>query len=88
MKKIDDKDCNGAPNLIIEILSPSTGSKDLKDKKDVYEFAEVPEYWIVHPHDQTVVVYILNEQKKYVLDNIYASTDSINVHVFKDMAVD
>ena len=88
MSKIDDKGCNGAPDLIIEILSPSTGSRDLKDKKEVYEFAEVPEYWIVHPQDQTVIVYILNEQKKYVFDNIYASTDTIKVHIFDDLEID
>lgn len=88
LSKIDNKGCMGAPDLIIEILSPSTGSKDLKDKKEVYEFSEVPEYWIVHPQDQTVIVYILSEQKKYVIDNIYASKDTIKVHVFEDMIVD
>jgi Uma2 family endonuclease len=88
MSKIDDKGCDGAPNLIIEILSPSTGSKDLKDKKEVYEFAEVPEYWIVHPQDQTVVVYVLNDAKKYVLENIYASTDIIKVPSFPDLDID
>ena len=88
MSKIDDKGCDGAPDLIIEILSPSTGSRDLKDKKEVYEFAEVPEYWIVHPQDQTVVVYILNKQKKYVLENIYASTDIIKVSTFQDLDID
>ncbi len=88
LSKIDNKGCLGAPDLIIEILSPSTGSKDLKDKKEVYEFSEVPEYWIVHPQDQTVIVYILNEQKKYIIDNVYASKDVIKVHVFEDMIVD
>jgi Uma2 family endonuclease len=43
LAKIDSKGCFGAPDLVIEILSPSTGSKDLKEKKEVYEFAEVPE---------------------------------------------
>jgi Uma2 family endonuclease len=88
VKKIDDKGCVGAPDLIIEILSPSTGSKDVKDKKAVYEFAEVPEYWIVHPNDQTVIVYLLNEQKKYVVDNVYASIDSIKVSIFDDLEID
>jgi Uma2 family endonuclease len=88
LSKIDNKGCFGAPDLIIEILSPSTGSKDLKEKKEVYEFAEVPEYWVIHPQDETVAVYILSDQKKYVIDNIYASTDSIKSHVFKDLDVD
>ena len=88
VKKIDSKGCAGAPDLIIEILSPSTGSKDVKDKKAVYEFAEVPEYWIVHPNDQTVIVYILNQQKKYVIDNVYTSKDTIKVSVFDDLEID
>ncbi len=88
LTKVDDKGCFGAPDLVIEILSPSTGSKDLKEKKEVYEFAEVPEYWVIHPLDETVAVYILNDQKKYVIDNIYASIDSIKSHVFKDLDVD
>lgn len=86
--KIDNKGCSGAPDLIIEILSPSTGKKDVKDKKEVYEFAEVPEYWIVHPQDQTVIVYILNEQKKYVIDNFYTATDTIKVSIFNDLEID
>lgn len=88
LEKIDNKGCFGAPDLIIEILSPSTGSKDLKEKKEIYEFCEVPEYWIIHPLDETVAVYILNDQKKYVIDNIYASIDIIKSSVFKDLDVD
>ena len=88
LDKIDDRGCFGAPDLIIEILSPSTGSIDLKDKKDIYEFSEVTEYWIVHPHDQTVIVYVLNDQKKYVITGVYAANDTIQTHVFKDLSVD
>lgn len=88
MTKVDSKGCLGAPDLIIEILSPSTSNKDVKDKKAVYEFAEVPEYWIVHPQDQTVVVYLLNDHKKYVIDNLYTATDTIKVSVFDDLMID
>jgi Uma2 family endonuclease len=88
LNKIDDKGCLGAPDLIIEILSPSTGDKDLKDKKEIYEFAHVPEYWIVHPNDQTVIVYLLNDQKKYVIDNVYAFSDTIKASIFEDLFVD
>jgi Uma2 family endonuclease len=88
MEKIDDNGCSGTPDLIVEIVSPPMGGIDLKDKKEIYEFAEVPEYWIVHPNDQTVIVYILNDQKKYVIDNVYASTDIIKVSVFKDLEID
>lgn len=88
LSKLDDKGCLGAPDLIIEILSPSTGSKDMTDKKDIYEFSEVPEYWIVHPQDGTVVVYLLNEAKKYVVDGFYASNATIKVSVLPNVEID
>jgi Uma2 family endonuclease len=43
----------GAPDLVIEILSPSTGYYDLKHKKDIYQQIGVKEYWIVDPMDKT-----------------------------------
>ena len=55
--KIDDRGCIGAPDWIIEILSPHTSSKDLTEKFDVYEEAGVKEYWVVHPQEQTLLVY-------------------------------
>jgi Uma2 family endonuclease len=56
-EKLDDKGCRGAPDLIMEILSPSTASRDLQIKKDLYERHGVKEYWIVHPGDKIVIVY-------------------------------
>ena len=44
----------GAPDLVIEILSPSNKGYDKKDKKQVYEKYGVKEYWIVEPNDKTV----------------------------------
>jgi Uma2 family endonuclease len=63
--KIDEKGCLGAPDWIIEILSPHTSSKDLRQKFEVYEQSGVREYWVVHPAEQTVLVYILNSIGKY-----------------------
>ncbi|HEX5316486.1 MAG TPA: Uma2 family endonuclease [Candidatus Kapabacteria bacterium] len=54
----------GAPDLIIEILSPSTGYYDLKHKKDVYQQIGVQEYWIVDPMDKTVECF-LNSPRGY-----------------------
>ncbi len=60
-KHLIDKDgLYGAPDLIIEILSPSTAKYDLKDKNDVYEQYGVKEYWIVDPKDSSVKGYSLN----------------------------
>ena len=63
--KIDVRGCLGAPDWIIEILSSSTSSKDLHEKFDVYEEAGVKEYWVVHPQEQTLLIYTLNAIGKY-----------------------
>ena len=52
--KLDDRGCNGAPDLIIEISSPTTAKIDLTVKFDLYEKYGVKEYWIVHPVEKTV----------------------------------
>lgn len=76
--KIDERGCLGAPDWIVEILSMYTSAKDLNEKFDVYEEAGVKEYWVVHPQEQTVLVYVLDETGKYKgLLKPYVSTDSI-----------
>jgi Uma2 family endonuclease len=64
-EKIDERGCIGPPDWIIEILSKHTSAKDLRDKFQVYEDAGVKEYWVVHPQEQTVLVYLLNAKGKY-----------------------
>lgn len=54
--KLDDIGCKGAPDLIIEVLSPSTQCHDRLTKYNLYERAGVPEYWIVSPEERTVQV--------------------------------
>lgn len=60
----------GAPDLVVEILSPSTARNDRGYKKEKYEEYGVPEYWIVNPNDQSIEVYLLQEGR-YKLDNTY-----------------
>ncbi len=67
LSKLDDRGCHGAPDWIIEILSKSTAPKDLTEKFDLYQHAGVREYWIIHPHEQTVLAYVLNAQGTYQL---------------------
>lgn len=61
---------NGAPDLVVEVLSPSTAKNDKGYKKDVYEKSGVPEYWIVNPSEKSIEVYLL-ENSRYTLDNVY-----------------
>ncbi|GHV75366.1 hypothetical protein AGMMS49942_01870 [Spirochaetia bacterium] len=75
--KIDERGCNGAPDLIIEILSPSTSSRDRVLKFNLYLDAGVREYWIVDPETQSVQVHVL-EQGRYVTSvyGIYDPNDT------------
>jgi Uma2 family endonuclease len=59
LSKLDDRGCNGAPDLVVEILSPSTVKHDLLYKFNKYLEAGVREYWIVDPDEETLSAYIL-----------------------------
>lgn len=58
-EKLDKAGCRGAPDWLIEILSPSTAAKDQSLKRALYEKHGVREYWLAHPEDRTVAVYRL-----------------------------
>lgn len=60
----------GAPDLVVEVLSPSTAKNDKGYKKGVYETSGVPEYWIVDPSQKSIEANLL-QGGRYVLDNIY-----------------
>ena len=64
--KLDDRGCNGAPDLIIEILSPGNSRTEMRDKFDLYQEAGVLEYWIVSPIEKTIQRFKLNEQGIYI----------------------
>lgn len=57
--KLDDRGCIGAPDIVVEILSPGNNSKELKNKYEIYEESGVSEYWVVSPQDQTFALYRL-----------------------------
>lgn len=85
--KLDYRGCVGAPDLIVEILSPSTAAKDLKDKYILYEEAGVREYWIVHPQEGVVDVFLLDAHGKFQLDKMYTRDDTIKVCIFDDFSI-
>jgi Uma2 family endonuclease len=86
-EKIDEKGCIGPPDLIVEILSPSTSKKDVDDKFHIYEDAGVKEYWLVHPEEKTLTVFVL-AGGKYQFQKIHSEVDKVKVIIFDDFVVD
>lgn len=86
--KLDERGCLGAPDMIIEILSKHNSKHDVKTKYQLYERHKVQEYWIIHPYEQTVQVFLLNNEGKYQLAGMYAEDEKVKVNVLKDLYVD
>ena len=82
LSKLDDKGCLGAPDLIIEIISPKNVRRDVKEKFEVYQEYGVREYWIVNPEAEYVSVFVLDKSGKYQLKGMYAGDDKIPVNIF------
>jgi len=87
LDKIDRAGCTGPPDLIIEILSPSTSNKDLNDKYSIYEESGVKEYWIVMPNEKLIEVFHLHK-KKYQRIKTYTSDEKICPVVFPNLEID
>ena len=86
--KLDEKGCKGAPDLIIEIVSPSSASMDNIKKMELYEKNGVKEYWIVHPIYKIVTIYKITESGLYGKPEIYSEEDKIEVELLKGLTVD
>lgn len=75
--KIDERGCVGAPDLVVEILSPGNTKKEVKIKSALYEEAGIKEYWLVCPAEQNIIVFCLQQDGRYGGATIYASGDEI-----------
>lgn len=81
--KLTEKGCTGAPDWIIEIVSPSNPGHDYIHKLNLYADAGVREYWIVDPRTEKVIVYYL-EQSDFQMD-IYTFRDKIKARIYDDL---
>lgn len=82
--KLTDRGCSGAPDLIIEIVSPSSRKMDYSLKNTIYSQADVREYWIVDPVKERVTVYRYEED---AAPTIYTFTQPITVGIYKDLTI-
>jgi len=86
--KLDERGCLGAPELVVEILSPATVVNDVKHKFKLYARFGVEEYWLVHPEEAIVEVFRLSVYWHYELDRIYTREDVVKVGIFEDFSID
>ncbi|MGG4141707.1 Uma2 family endonuclease [Paenibacillus algorifonticola] len=84
--QISKRGCNGAPALIIEVLSPSTALKDFNEKFNLYQKFGVQEYWIADPGNRTVHVYALQDGS-YQVRHLFTEQEMVQSSVFKDLQV-
>lgn len=87
-QKLDERGCVGAPDLIIEILSPGNSRTEMKDKFELYEEAGVLEYWVVSPIERMVQVWKLNEQGKYIGLQPKVEGDLLTTPIIPNLEID
>jgi len=86
--KLDKLGCIGAPDIVVEILSPGNNKKELQNKYEVYEESGVKEYWIVSISDQTFFKYILNEEGKFVPTKLLTTGDVVTTPILPGFTLD
>lgn len=84
--KIDRRGVRGAPDWLLEVLSPSTAAHDQIAKRRTYERAGVREYWLVHPGDRTLTVYVL-DNGQYGRPEIYELKDETPICVLPGVSI-
>ncbi len=86
--KLDDYGCKGAPDMIVEILSPSTLRHDRIGKLDLYQRAGVREYWIADPQSRCIEVYLRDENNYLKPHEVYTAADTAKVTVLNGCTVE
>lgn len=78
----DDDYWHGAPDLVVEVLSPGTAKRDKTSKFTIYESNAIPEYWIADPYNETLEVYVL-ENAEFKRQGVYGENDSFKSPVLR-----
>jgi Uma2 family endonuclease len=79
--KLDARGCIGAPDLVVEVLSPGNSKMELLNKYKVYEEFGVKEYWVVSQSDQNILIYTLNDMGKFQPSKIFTLSEKITSSV-------
>lgn len=86
--KIDARGVCGAPDLVVEVLSPGNTKHEVRTKFELYEESGVREYWLINPEEENIFVYLLDENKKFTSGRTYAGGDIISSTAVAGFTVD
>ncbi|WP_341326578.1 Uma2 family endonuclease [Methylotuvimicrobium sp. KM2] len=84
---LDKQGCNGAPDWIIEILSPGNSKREMQIKYQLYQECGVQEYWLVYPEQQAIHQFVLDAAGQYRLKAMFADK-SASSYLFPDLSID
>jgi len=88
LSKLDQQGCKEAPDLVVEILSPGNSKKEMRDKFELYQNAGVPEYWLVDPERESVVIYQLGEDQQYFTKQPFTSDDVLKSPLLEGLKIE
>lgn len=88
LTKLDKQGCNGAPDLVVEVLSPGNTKNEMKDKFKIYQDAGVLEYWLVEPEQEFVMVYTLDANGNFIGSPPFIKEDKIKSKVIIGFELD
>ncbi|WP_404358325.1 Uma2 family endonuclease [Methylotuvimicrobium sp. KM1] len=84
---LDKQGCNGAPDWIIEILSPGNSKREMQIKYQLYQECGVQEYWLVYPEQQAIHQFVLDSAGQYRLKAMFADKWASS-YLFPDLSID
>ena len=85
---LDDRGAKGVPDLVVEVVSPSSTFLDYVKKLNLYGEYGVKEYWIIDPKKRSLFVYQIDETGRYGAPNIYSDKDHVKVGIFDKLVIE
>jgi len=92
--KLTEANVRGAPDFIVEVLSPATARKDQVDKLALYEAAGVREFWLLHPIDRVLMIYtqdsdpLESESPRYARPRVLAAEGAVALAILPEVVID
>jgi len=86
--KLDKQVCNGAPDLVVEVLSPGNTRHEMREKFNLYEEAGVQAYWLVNPSDPSLLRYLLNQEGIFIGKQPLTDEDKLTTALFPGLEIE